>query len=110
MPFPRRDQFAGGAIERIAQELCGDDLIRIVAEREDPSRWTKKSIKELNRAGYRLEDHEGKADPLWVAAEAAVRSPILKTTINVTLAVRKALRRYLGIERPAPKLGIGESS
>ena len=35
LPFPRRDQFAGGAIERIAQELGGDGLIKFVAEREE---------------------------------------------------------------------------
>ena len=39
LPFPRRDKFAGGAIERMAQELYGDDLIKIIAEREDPSKW-----------------------------------------------------------------------
>jgi hypothetical protein len=38
-----------------------------------------------------------------------VRSPILKTTVNITLAVRKALRRYLGIE-PALQIEDGESS
>jgi hypothetical protein len=96
LPFPRRDQFAGGAIERMALELRGDGLIKSVAEREDPAKWTKKSIKELHRSGYRFEHHEGRADPLWIAAEAAVRSPVFKTTINPTLAIRKALRRYLG--------------
>ena len=98
LPFPRRDQFAGGAIERIAQELRGAGLITIIAEREDPSKWTKKSIKELHRLGYRFEHHKAKTDPLSIAAEAAVRSPVFKTTINPTLAIRKALRRYLGIE------------
>ena len=98
LPFPRHDQFAGGAIARIAQELCGDSLISFVAEWEDPSKWTKKLIKGLRRFGYQLERHEGKTDPLCIAAEAAVHSPVFKTTINPTLAIRKALRRYLGIE------------
>ena len=106
LPFPRRDQFAGGAIERMAQELGGDGLIKFVAEREE---WTKKSIKELHRFGYRFEHHEGTADPLCIAAEAAVRSPVFKTTINPTLPIRKALRRYLGIEPVLTKSEIEKS-
>jgi hypothetical protein len=105
LPFPRRDQFAGGAIERIAQEVRGPGFIKFIAEYEDPAKW----LKELHRLGYRLENHDGEADPLLVAAQSAVRSPIVKTTVNVTFAVRKALRRYLGIEPPAPKVGIGGS-
>jgi hypothetical protein len=100
------DQFAGGAIERITQELGGDGLIKFVAEREE---WTKKSIKELQRFGYRFEHHEGRADPLCIAAEAALRSPVFKTTINPTLAIRKALRRYLGIEPVLTKSEIEKS-
>jgi hypothetical protein len=98
LPFQRRDQFTGGAVERMVQELRGDSVIKFVAEWEDPSKWTKKLIKELNRSGYQFEHHQGKTDPLCMAAEAAVRSPVFKTTINPTLAIRKALRRYLGIE------------
>ena len=109
LPFPRRDQFAGGAIERIAQELRGNGLINFVAAYEDPSSWTKKLIKELHRFGYRFEHHEGKTDPLCIGAEAAVRSPVFKTTINPTLAIRKALRVYLGFEPAAPNPEIGES-
>jgi hypothetical protein len=109
LPFQRSDQFAGGAIERIAQELRGAGLIRIIAEREDPSKWTKKSIKELHRLGYRFEHHKAKTDPLSIAAEAAVRSPVFKTTINPTLAIRKALRRYLGIEPVLTKPEIEKS-
>ena len=96
-PFQPRDQ-AGGAIQRIARELRGPGLIGMIAEREDPTKWTKKSIKELHRLGYHFEHHRAKTDPLCIAAEAAVRSPVFKTTINPTLAIRKALRRYLGIE------------
>ena len=108
LPFQRSDQFAGGAIERIAQELRGDGLIKF-AEREDPAKWTKKSIKELHRLGYRFEHHKAKTDPLSIAAEAAVRSPVFKTTINPTLAIRKALRRYLGIEPVLTKSEIEKS-
>jgi hypothetical protein len=109
LPFPRRDQFAGGAIERMALELRGDGLIKSVAAGEDPAQWTKKSIKELYRLGYRFEHHEGGTDPLCLAAAAAVRSPVFKTTINPTLAIRKALRRYLGIEPVLTKSEIEKS-
>jgi hypothetical protein len=109
LPFPRRDQFAGGAIERIAQELRGDGLIKFVAEWEDRSKWPKKWINKLHRFGYQLEHHDGKTDPLCMAAEAAIRSPVFKTTVNPTLAIRKALRRYLDIEPAPPNPGIGES-
>ena len=95
----------GGAIERLAQEVRGASFVKFIADYEDPAKW----LKVLHRLGYRLENHDSEADPLCVAAQSAVRSPIFKTTVNVTFAVRKALRRYLGIEPPAPKLGIGES-
>jgi hypothetical protein len=84
----------------MAQDLRGDGFVKFIAEWEDPSKW----LKELHGLGYRFENHDGEADPLWVAAEVAVRSPILKTTVNITLAVRKALRRYLHLEPTAPPL------
>ncbi len=104
LPFLRRDQFAGGAIERLAQELRGAGFIKFIADYEDPSKW----LKRLHGLGYRFEDHDGEADALCVAAGSAVRSPIVRTTVNVTLTIRKALRRYLGIEPAAPN--SGESS
>ena len=94
LPFLRRDQFAGGAIERLAQEVRGAGFVKFIADYEDPSKW----LKELRGLGYRFENHGGDADALGVAAGYAARSPIFRTTVNVTLAVRKALRRYLGIE------------
>jgi hypothetical protein len=103
LPFLRRDQFAGGAIERMAHDLRGDGFVKFIADYEDPSKWRKK----LHGLGYRFENHDGEADPLHVAAGSAVRSSIFKTTVNVTLAVRKALRRCLGIEPTAPFSGIG---
>ena len=105
LPFPRRDQFAGGAIERLAQEARGAGFIKFIADYEDPSKW----LKRLQGLGYRFENHDGEADALCVAAESAVRNPIFKTIVNVTLVVRKALRRYLGIE-PALPIEAGELS
>jgi hypothetical protein len=105
LPFPRRDQFAGGAIERLAQEARGAGFIKFIADFEDPSKW----LKRLQGLGYRFENHDGEADPLCVAAESGVRNPIFRTIVNVTLVVRKALRRYLGIE-PALPIEAGELS
>ncbi len=105
LPFLRRDQFAGGAIERMAQELRGAGFVKFIADYEDPAKW----VKQLHGLGYRFEDHDGEADPLCVAAGSAVRSPILRTTVNITLAVRKALRRYLGIEPVPTKSEIEKS-
>jgi hypothetical protein len=105
LPFLRRDQFAGGAIERLAQEVRGAGFIKFIADYEDPSKW----LKELRRMGYHFENHDGVADALSVAGQSAVRSPIFRNTVNVTLAIRKAVRRYLGIE-PALPVGAGESS
>jgi hypothetical protein len=56
---------------------------------------------------YQFEDHNANDDPLRLAAEAAVRSPVVETTINASLAVRKALRRYLGLEPAIPDSKIG---
>ena len=109
LPFPRRAINSPGApSNELPKSWRGDGLIKF-AEREDPAKWTKKSIKELHRFGYRFEHHEGTADPLCIAAEAAVRSPVFKTTTNPTLAIRKALRRYLGIEPVLTKSEIEKS-
>jgi len=50
---------------------------------------------------YRYENHDRDDDPLRRMADAAAQRPIFTTTINMTLAIRLALRRYLGIEPPA---------
>jgi hypothetical protein len=47
---------------------------------------------------YKYEQHDAEDDPLHMAAEIAVSSPVIKVSINITLALRKALRRYLSIE------------
>lgn len=64
-----------------------------VADWEDPAKWPK----ELGDLGYRFERHAD-GDPLRLAAEAGARSPVTLTTINISLAMRQALRRYLGLE------------
>jgi hypothetical protein len=71
-----------------------------VAGSEEPTKWRK----ELQSLGYEYEKHDPDTDPLCIEAEAAARSPLFKTTINITLAVRRTLRRYL-IEPAAPDDG-----
>jgi hypothetical protein len=84
----------------------GPGFIKFIANYEDPSKWPK----QLHGLGYGFENHDGEADPLCVAAQSAIRSPIFTTTVNVSLAIRKALRRYLGIEPALPNPAIRESS
>jgi hypothetical protein len=50
---------------------------------------------------YHFEDHSAADDPLWLRAEAAARDATVTITINLTSAVRKALRRYLGLDAAA---------
>jgi hypothetical protein len=47
---------------------------------------------------YRYENHDEHDDPLKRMGYAAAQRPIFTITINMTLAIRLALRRYLGIE------------
>lgn len=47
---------------------------------------------------YTFEDHPKKDDPLRALADDAAKSPVFMTSVNITLAIRKALRRYLGID------------
>jgi len=110
LPLPRHQQLIGGTIERIAQEVHGEALIRFAAEWEDPSKWPKKLIGRLRRFGYEFEHHEGNTDPLCTAAAAAARSPVFKASINISLALRKALRRYLDLESAAAEARDGEAS
>jgi hypothetical protein len=68
---------------------------RLAADRIDP--------RFLN---YREERHDDDDDPLMLSARAAAERPVFKTSINITLAIRLALRRYLGLE---PRLPGGTS-
>jgi hypothetical protein len=72
------------------------------AKWEQPNAWSDRL--DRNFLKYQYEQHDAEDDPLRMAAEVAVRSPVFKTTINITLALRKALRRYLHLEPTAPPL------
>jgi len=97
-PFRRRDSELGRVIEAFLSERPST-LVAFVTEWENPTKWPR----ELKSLGYSFEKHNHDDDPLCIAAEASTCSPLFTTTINVTLAIRKALRRYLGIE-PANSL------
>jgi hypothetical protein len=50
---------------------------------------------------HRKERHDDDNDPLILLARTAAQRPVFKTSINISLALRLALRRYLGIEPAA---------
>jgi hypothetical protein len=101
LPRPRPEQLKGSAIVEMTRELLPTRFVDFVAEWEDPAKWPR----ELKSIGYDY-DKCGIDDPLHITAQAAVQSPVIVTTINVTLALRKALRRYLGIEPADPDVDI----
>lgn len=107
LPLPSAQQFVGGAVERIARHVHGDGFIKFVAHWENPAKWPKKLVGRMRRFGYEFEHHAGATDPLCAAADAAVRSSVFKSTINISLAVRKALRRYLGLDLAAAEVRHG---
>ncbi len=96
LPFDRRAELARTAIATLAQQIIAPHFVDFIAQWSDPT----KASKELKVLDYRTETHHADDDPLYLRAEAAVRAPLVKTSVNVTLAIRKALRRYLGIEPP----------
>ena len=59
---------------------------------------------------YHHEDHASDDDPLKRMGYATAQRPIFTTTINITLAIRLALRRYLGIEPLAGPCSRAEAS
>jgi hypothetical protein len=97
-PLHRRDQLWGSATEDLIRELLPNRFIEFVEDWEDPA----KVPHELKLLDYKCETHGTDGDFLRLAAEASARSPVFKTTINVSLALKTALRRYLEIEPPAP--------
>jgi hypothetical protein len=102
IPHDAKSEFMRSAVAQLAMEWAptGDRYPDAVSEWEEPT----KSTKELRSLGYEYERHTAD-DPLRRVAEATVRNPLSTTTINVSFAIRRAIRRYLGIERieSAPK-------
>jgi hypothetical protein len=96
-PVLLREQLRGSVTERLALELLPPRFLEFVEDWQDLT----KVRNELKLLDYKYEKHDD-GDPLRLAAEAAARSPVVKTTINLSLALRKALRRYLEIEPAVP--------
>jgi hypothetical protein len=94
-PFHRLIKVSG-ATKEIAQAVLPYKIGDLVAKWEYPINWADRLNPDF--LDYKYEDHGRDGDPLSVAAEATARNPLFKTTVNVTLAIRKALRRYLDIE------------
>jgi hypothetical protein len=101
-PAHRQFRFMDHESEDSVRAVTPNKLKGLVAKWENPTKWADRlDPRFLN---YKFENHDAEDDALCRAAEVAARSPTFKTTINVTLAIRKALRRYLGIE-PAGRIG-----
>jgi hypothetical protein len=94
LPLHRKSQFEGCAIEKLARKFGHRRLAEAVEAWEEPT----KSARELNLLGYSYEEHGSEDDPLRALAAATVNSPVFTLTVNISLAIRKALRRYLGVE------------
>jgi hypothetical protein len=97
VPHNAKSQFACSVVARLAMEWApaGDRYPDVVSEWEEPT----KVARELRSLGYEFEKHPAN-DPLRKAAEATVHDPLSTTTINISFAVRRTIRRYLGIEQP----------
>ena len=84
---------------------CRTKIGDFISKWEDPYVWSDRLDPDF--LDYHFEDHDADNDPLVIAAVAAAQNPVFKTTINVTLALRKTLRRYLGIEPAVPDSEMG---
>jgi len=89
----------------VFDELQKTFVETFTAKWNQPHAWSSRlDQKFLN---YRYENHDAEDDPLRLTAEATARSPVFKSTINITLAIRKALRRYLGLEAAVLRYEMG---
>jgi hypothetical protein len=105
-PSHLRSQMVGTAIERLAKELLPyHRFVDFVADFENPEKW-RTALQQLD---YKVEKHDAEGDALRSVAAASARSPIVKITVNVSLAIRRALRRYLEIEPGAIDCPSGET-
>ena len=66
-----------------------------------PNVWSDRLAS--NFLDYHFEDHSADDDPLQLLGEAAARTATFTITINLTSAVRKALRRYSALITPPTK-------
>ena len=96
VPHDAKSHFVRSAVAQLAMEWApaGARLPDVASEWEEPTKW----FKELRSLGYEYEKLRAD-DPLRSAAESTVRNPLCTTTVNVSLAIRRAIRCYLGVER-----------
>jgi hypothetical protein len=100
VPFHEQFHIVSSAAAEIPQALP-HQVVRAIPKWAPPAELSDQVDPKF--LDHQYEDHSSDGDPLALAAADAARSPLFKTTVNVALVVRKALRRYLGIE-PAPRL------
>ena len=86
----------GTATDEAASTGTSPVAYKSLAKWESPMDWADQLAARF--LDYKFEDHSADDDPLATAAGVTLRSPIFKTSVNASLAVRKAVRRYLGIE------------
>ena len=103
-PLRQRPQF-NNPTKKIVKTLPYHRFVDFVADWENPLKFPK----EHRHLGYKHEKHDPDQDPLRLAADAVAHSPVFTTSINVSLAIRKSLRRYLDLEPLLPDFE-GESS
>jgi hypothetical protein len=96
LPLRRLSRLNGTVTEELARQLLPTNFIKFVEEGQDPRKFPR----ELRLLDYNYENNPD-GSPLRLTAEATARSPVFTTTINVSLAIRKALRRYLEIDPAA---------
>jgi hypothetical protein len=99
VPRYAKSQFVRSVVAQLAMEWApaGDRYPDVVSEWEEPT----KQAKELRSLGYEYK-MLGADDPLRKAAQATARNPLFTTNINISLAIRRAIRRYLDIEQLRP--------
>ena len=102
VPSDRSAGLARTTIAKLAQEILAPRFVDFIAEWDDPTKFSEQH----KALGYKTESHHVGNDSLRLFAEATARAPLFKTSVNVTFAIRRALRRYLRIEPPEPSLSL----
>lgn len=97
LPFHQHTKFAGYQTKAAEALLPRYKIGDLIAKWQQPHIWSDRLHPKF--LDYHFEEHTD--DPLVRAAVAAAQSPVSKTTVNISLAIRKALRRYLDIEPAA---------
>jgi len=95
-PMIRRPRF--NVVTTRVLEASPPGIVQIAEQWEDPRPWRV----ELEQLGYFVERHDRADDLLRQEAEDLVQTSFVRTSVNVSLAIRIAVRRCLGLDPPAP--------